>query len=65
MQDFKQRFGQYNAASNSYMFNNVRSGLIVGLVRLPFQGVDDTCLNNSLALNWHSHGGPDRSSICQ
>lgn len=32
MGDFKRRFAQHKAATDSYYFSNVRSGLIVGLV---------------------------------
>ena len=35
MNDFKQRFAEYNAATGEYTFSNVRNGLIVGLVGLP------------------------------
>lgn len=32
MTDFKERFAEYNASSDEYVFSNVRNGLIVGLV---------------------------------
>lgn len=32
MQDFKERFAEYNASTGQYVFSNVRNGLIVGLV---------------------------------
>jgi len=35
MPEFQQRFGQRNANGDGYHFSNVRSGLIVALVRIP------------------------------
>ena len=35
MPEFQQRFGQRNANGGGYYFSNVRSGLIVALVRIP------------------------------
>ena len=32
MNNFRQRFGEYDAITGSYYFSNVRAGLIVGLV---------------------------------
>lgn len=34
MIDFKTRFAEYHAATDEYVFSNVRNGLIVGLVCL-------------------------------
>ena len=36
MEDFLQRFGQ-DQGNGTYQFDNIRSGLIVGLVSLPNQ----------------------------
>ena len=32
MENFRQRFGEYNPVTGLYYFSNVRAGLIVGLV---------------------------------
>lgn len=37
MDNFRQRFGEYDPVGNVYYFSNVRAGLLVGMVmRLPF-----------------------------
>ncbi len=37
MAEFQSRFGQKDADGPGYHFSNVRSGLIVALVRITFQ----------------------------
>lgn len=40
MDDFLRRFGEPKPDGSGYQFSNVRSGLIVGLVRCPWFGIN-------------------------
>lgn len=64
MEDFLQRYGEFNFQDNAYEFSNVRSGLIVGLVG-PYKSIFSPVFANSytpLALYRHSDWSSIRSA---